>query len=402
MGRFTQFFLVVGLVACGDDAQTPQDAATPDASAALVLEPASFDFGDVEVGVPSTATHNFVVRNTSTAPVDVASVSVSGSAAAEFTVTFNDCPAQLAEGATCNVRVAFAPTAADTRSASLDVMGPEVASSTLLGHAFVRNARLIFTPGARDFGDLPQGTASDPFTFTVTNELATATFAASLAGPDANVFTIDSTDCNGAIPLHGTCSVTVKMTPPYGSTFVASLKLVDTGTGVWQAGLVGKSSLPIGLSPATGLFGSYLVGQAEQGGRVTYTLTNNGDTTTGTLTPSLIGSDFTIKSTTCTTLSPLASCNVIVELTPTTRGAKTAQLQVTDGTSSARATTRGDAYTVLATGPASFPNTASGQTSAQQAYTIVNASDHATGAVSASITGQFAIASNGCSGALAA
>ncbi|HUS32777.1 MAG TPA: hypothetical protein VMZ53_29955, partial [Kofleriaceae bacterium] len=28
--------------------------------------------------------------------------------------------------------------------------------------------------------------------------------------------------------------------------------------------------------------------------------------------------------------------------------------------------------------------------------------DHATGAVSASITGQFAIASNGCSGALAA
>jgi hypothetical protein len=402
---------LLGLVlaaGCGDDMRNTMDAPPqPDAGAALAVEPAAFDFGDVEIGAASRPTQTFVVRNTSSIPVDIASVTVSGAAAAEFAVTFNDCPPQLAAGATCNLRVEFAPTGAETRAASLDVMGPDVASASLLGHAFVRNARILFSPGARDFGDIPAGTQSDPFVFTITNELTTATsLSASIVDSTASAFTVEATDCNvSPVPVHGTCSVTVKMSPPHGSSFVASLRMTDGGSGAWQAGLVGKSTTPLSLSPSTGLFGSYLVGQAEQGGSVTYVVKNNGVATTGTITPSLIGAaaaDFTIKSTTCTTLAPDATCNVVVELTPTTRGAKTAELSVTDSIAVARATTRGDAYTVLATGPASFPNTASNQTSAQQAYTIVNASDHDTGSVSASITGQFAIASNGCTAPIVA
>jgi len=138
--------------------------------------------------------------------------------------------------------------------------------------------------------------------------------------------------------------------------------------------------------------GSMLVGQSEATLERTFTLTNNSTTTaTGTLTPSFIGDGaaaYEVVSTTCTTLAPLATCDVIARLAPvgTARGTKPAQLVVTDGsaTVAARASVTGSVYSVLIA-----PQSAT-------TFTVINASDRATSSLNVSVTSGLSVSANTC------
>lgn len=176
-----------------------------------------------------------------------------------------------------------------------------------------------------------------------------------------------------------------------------------------QAGLTGVSTTPLAVTPLSSLFGSYLLGQPTPGTQISFTVTNTGTTTTGPLTATLIGAaaaDFTIRSTTCTTLVPAATCDVVVELTPLTRGGKVAQLSVKDSVAETRVGLRGSAYSLLITGTAMFPDTALGQQSAVQTFNVSNASALATGAITTTPGGadasQFTVVSTTCAAGIPA
>lgn len=405
--------LVVMLAACSDPAAVLDAGVDATADAArvdeIVVSPVGFDFGDFDVGSIGGATRfTFEVSNAGVIDASLTSIAIQGQAASDFTIEANDCGPILPAKQSCNVRVAFVATVAGERDAMLQITGSTSATAVLSGKGLAPPSRIRFTPGSRNFGDLAVGSTGAPFTFTVTNDIAPTTLTASLRGPGAAAFRIVSTDCTGIVlPLGGMCTVTVAMAPPFGGQFIAEVVLTEPNGSMARGGLNGLSTAPLTMGPYTGLFGSFLIGQPAAGKQITFTVTNTGTVTTGPLAATVVGAaatDFTVRSTTCTTLVPSASCSVVVELTPATRGAKLAELSVTDTVTEVRTTLRGNAYSLLVTGGA-FPNTVSGQ-SAMQTFKVSNASDVATGGFTPTLGGndasQFAIFSTTCAAGIPA
>ncbi len=386
------------LCACGNDSAPPHDGGI-DGGATLTLSPPTFDYGDVDLSVPQPVQQGFTLTNTGAADVELVLplFELTGTDAADFAISNRPCPGALAPGESCGVVVTFQPHARAIRTATLVATGG--ATAALAGNG-VTDRNVLVVPSARNFGDITAGTAGAPFTFTVINELADGPVVMS-ALPEG--FTLVGTTCTGPVALHGSCTIDVALAPAHGGSFSGNLDIA-IGNETATAGLVGVSTTPLELTPFTQLFGQVLIGNT--GGTATLTVKNTSTVATGTLATAVIGGDFTIQSTTCTTLAPDETCDVTVQLTPATRGAKLSQLEVTDPSSglATRAGLRGDAYTLLVIGAATFPNTPTGQTSARQAYTVINASSSQTGTIATSLTGSsdFAVASNTCAAGLPA
>lgn len=406
--------LAPAVVGCSDPAGHTPDAPLPDTPATSVtITPASFDFGEHELGEPAPL-HTFTITSALPDPVDITNIGTGGAAGADFTVVSNTCPATLSPGQSCDAVVQFTPGAGNARVALLSVATTvETYSAPIQGTGVVLTPKLVFDPPAANLGDLAIGDTSGSFALTVLNEASPASFAASLDGANAASFEILSNDCapgSGFVPLHDTCSVKVAFHAVHGGAHIANLTLTGP-SGAWSAGLMGHSSSPFVVSPFSAAFGSMLVGQPEPGTVETFTVQNATDavtgTTTGTLTPTLTGpgaADFTIESTDCTMLAPQATCSVVVRLAATTRGTKSPELVVTDGTSSqaSHVTLSASAYTVFVTTSPQFAATTAGQTTTKT-LTVANPSDRDSGAISLGITGSdFAISTTTCSGSIAA
>ncbi|HSQ66643.1 MAG TPA: hypothetical protein VLM85_25655 [Polyangiaceae bacterium] len=103
----------------------------------------------------------------------------------------------------------------------------------------------------------------------------------------------------------------------------------------------------LAISPTPQDFGT-VGADASVSANIIFTVTNNGGSTSGTLTASITGGDsvdFALGTDTCTstTLGPASSCTVAVHFAPLTTGTKSTTLQVTDGTTTANATLTGTA-----------------------------------------------------------
>jgi hypothetical protein len=102
---------------------------------ALVLQPASVDFGTVLR--LTTARRTVTLRNAGTREVRLETITVTGTAAGQFRMARNGCPEALAPGGQCSVEVSFQPsTTTVTAAALLAVRGDgESQSATLQGRA---------------------------------------------------------------------------------------------------------------------------------------------------------------------------------------------------------------------------------------------------------------------------
>ncbi|MFN8218285.1 MAG: choice-of-anchor D domain-containing protein [Solirubrobacterales bacterium] len=105
-------------------------------AASASMLPAAFDFGAVAGGARS-ASHEFVVRNDGPTPLAFDRVSVVGTDVDQFPLSGDECSgAELAPGASCAVRVRFAPEGTGARQATLRVSGASATlSATLAGSA---------------------------------------------------------------------------------------------------------------------------------------------------------------------------------------------------------------------------------------------------------------------------
>jgi virginiamycin B lyase len=105
------------------------------AAPAFAVAPASFDFGSRQLGSGAGAAQAFTVTNQGDAGMTIGTVALSGSGAGSFALTpGNNCSGQtLAPAATCTVSVAFAPTSAGAKAASLDFPGEDPGAVALTG-----------------------------------------------------------------------------------------------------------------------------------------------------------------------------------------------------------------------------------------------------------------------------
>ncbi len=216
----------------------------------LTANPSVVNFGPVGLGGTSLS-QTVSVSNASSRPLVVQNVDLVGDNEQDFSMTAvapGCIGITVAPGSTCEVTVAFAPTAVGTRSASL-MATYEGSSSPLYVPLSGTGADLSLEVNATDqsfsqhhsFGDQAVGTTSVPVAVNLTapDGMTVHLGAVSFSGPDAAQFVIESDDCVGVtLARQITCTVWVAFAPTAQGPRVAALSVVRsneaTAVGVVQ------------------------------------------------------------------------------------------------------------------------------------------------------------------------
>ncbi len=212
---------------------------------------------------------------------------------------------------------------------------------------------LIASPDSYDFGSTPGGTGSPTGTITLRNcgTETTGIVSTTLGGRDPVQFLMVTDGCSGLRLAPGeACSVDIEHAPMMDGVHAAELFVSLSPGGMLRVALSGMApTSDVRLSPSTQDFGSVRVGTSS--GPVAFTLTNAGTTATGALTARVGGidaSEFVIDpSSTCgPPLASGASCRYLVGFhAALPLGAKSATLEVGDGSFSAFAALSGTSVT---------------------------------------------------------
>jgi 6-phosphogluconolactonase (cycloisomerase 2 family) len=213
----------------------------------------SADFGSATVGQAGlTRVANLV--NTGDQALSVNSIQISGANAADFAAT-PTCqpPTVLQPNESCAISVAFTPSAAGSRQASLSATdnapgSPQAIPLTGTGVAAVPGVTIM--PASVTFSSLAQGSSSTPQDITVTNSGQTTLNVASvtLTGANQGDFQI-SNGCGASLTVNSTCNISVTFSPQAAGLRAASINIADDAAGSPQSiALSGTGALPFTLN----------------------------------------------------------------------------------------------------------------------------------------------------------
>jgi subtilase family serine protease len=133
--------------------------------------------------------------------------------------------------------------------------------------------------------------------------------------------------CGSTLAAGSSCVIRVTFSPTALGLVTGTLTINDSD-GNQQVPLTGTGSVPVKLSPASAKFGKVTVGTSSAA--KTFTLTNEQTKLLTGVTITTTG-NFTVSSTNCSTnLGATSSCTIEVVFTPTQTGAATGTLQVND------------------------------------------------------------------------
>ncbi|MGA8430401.1 MAG: choice-of-anchor D domain-containing protein, partial [Candidatus Sulfotelmatobacter sp.] len=294
-------------------------ASTLCAAQSVTLLPSSLSFGNQPIAVTSTA-KTVTLRNSQSVALTIASISGSG----DYAET-NTCGTSLAAGTSCTVSVTLTPTATGTRTGALTVTdnagnSPQTVSLTGTGVA-----QAFTAPATLAFGVGPVGITSAAKTVTITNNLAAALSISSLVATGDYAQT---NNCGSSLGAGASCTATVTFTATTTGARSGTLSVTDSANNSPQTvSLTGTGVPQVTVSPTTLAFGVEPVGITNA--VKTVTITNNLATA---LSISSIGSsgDYAQSNNCGSSLAAGASCTASVTFTPTTTGARTGSLTITD------------------------------------------------------------------------
>jgi hypothetical protein len=215
----------------------------------FLITPTAHDFGSVQIGASSPA---HVIRVTNLGPGSVV-MSGAGFAADGFDVVDLCTGATLAEGASCELRYSFTPTAAGEVSGTADGSWNGQPYSFTFRGVGVQSDRFLISPTGLDFGEVEVGTTAPAQSVRITN-LGPGPIAMDGTGGTATLFS-STGDCHGATLDEGdTCSMT------YGFAPLVPGLVDEVVTGSWNGqsfsvGLRARGVEP--LDPAV-RFGQFL------------------------------------------------------------------------------------------------------------------------------------------------
>jgi hypothetical protein len=185
------------------------------------------------------------------------------------------------------------------------------------------------SPPSRDFGDLFEG-ATSAAVFTVTNLTDQPLGQVTNFITPAGGFSLFNDLCTGRlIAPAASCTFSVRFAPTAGVTYASSLNAQVPGYEA-RASLAGSGLSRLAIAPPSKKFGLLAPGTSAS---ASFTVTNISPATVGPITDTLVyvyGPDgFTIASDACAgrSLSPSASCAVVVRYAPVTYGFRQAQLR---------------------------------------------------------------------------
>lgn len=300
---------------------------------AISLSPSVLAFGTQLVGTTS-ASRSVTLINTGTTALAITSVGVSGTNAADYTVS-NNCGPSVPAGRSCTLAVRFTPAAAGPSTATLSVAtsdpaGP--ATVALSGTGGVPVAAV--TPTSLAFSSAMNVTsAAQTVTVTNTGNSPLAINGVALGGTDPSQFARTS-GCGTSLAAGASCTIDVTFTPTtYGGllTKTATLSVNVAAPATSQTvSLTGTILVPTyTLTPTALVFAKQTVRTTSP--PQTVTLANTGTTPLGIRGITLGGanpSSFAQTNDCGTSVAAGASCTISVTFTPTRVGARTATLNV--------------------------------------------------------------------------
>ena len=279
----------------------------------------------------------------------------------DFTISADTCSGNFIANDTCTFNVAFSPTTTGLRQAALTINGFSFLNLAGTGVNFA-----VTAPAAPACGGagLPPGNAftycqeavgaasgSQAFTIAAANAI-TGLNVAFTAVPGLSSefnsadFTIEGTNCTGALSAGGSCNVDVAFTPKEAGLRAALLTATDSNGDVATFSLAGQTTTGIAFpKPVTStcrlrFFDFCNEPSGGNSAPITYTVQNtSGTQITGlTITPPIPTNpptqnptDFTVQGTTCTsTLAANATCTISVIFTPQGTGVRQGSIGVTD------------------------------------------------------------------------
>ena len=296
-------------------------------SAAVSLSASSLSFATA-VGATS-ASQNVGVSNTGTAALSIGSISLAGANASSFSQT-NTCGASLAAGAACNVAVSFAPSAAGSYGATLNIAdsvsgSPQVVTLTGVGDAPVLGLSSTSLSFSTNFG-----TTAGPQVLVLTN---TGNAPLSVTGIDlggTNATSFNETNNCSSVAAGSSCNVTVTFTGMALGSYSASLSIADNGSGSPQsvalAGTVGGAAITLSSTQL-----SFTAAAESTSAAQTVTLQNTGNATLMLNSVGLTGAAASFAQTnTCgTSVAAGASCTITLTFTPFLATSYSAALAIT-------------------------------------------------------------------------
>ncbi|MBZ5589683.1 MAG: choice-of-anchor D domain-containing protein [Acidobacteriia bacterium] len=273
--------------------------------------------------------------NVASTPLAITSVALTGAFPGDFILN-NQCGASLAAHTSCRINVRFRPTAIGVRTAAVTIIdadptSPQTVSLTgtgILGVASVAPLALTFSS--------PMNVTTPAQVVTLTN-VGTAPFTINnitLGGTNANQFARVN-GCPASLGVGASCNINVTFTPTVASPLTknATLNVNLNPPAVSQTvTLTGTIIVPTYTLSSTSLaFGNQARNTTSAPQVVT--VTNTGTVAAlGITSITLSGSNAGqfARTTTCgATLAAGATCTISVTFTPTSVGAKSAQVNFT-------------------------------------------------------------------------
>lgn len=324
------------LTIVSNDAASPAVVALSGSGAAppgMALSPSVLAFGSVVVGSTS-APQNVTVTNTGGSPLTITSISTGSSRFAIAGPASGDCialTAPLAAGASCVIRIAFAPAAPGAISATLSVKSDALGSPhtlALSGTGANAPAAIQLSASSLSFPLQRIGTTSASQNLVVTNTGGSTLSIASVTFGGAD---FSGGGCSGqAIAPAGSCTIGVSFTPSALGARTASIAIMsDASTTPSTVSLTGTGGASaVQLSPSNLTFVRQTVGSTSAAQSVT--LTNTGTMPLG-ISAIAVSGDFGYSG--CgfpLTLTPGTSCTFSVTFSPLSNGTLTGAITVVD------------------------------------------------------------------------
>jgi hypothetical protein len=200
----------------------------------VTASPSPLAFGPTSVG--SRQVKEVTLTNTGHLPVGFYIALISGGDVANFHLLEESCTSNVfagnghfvEPGESCRAKVAFEPTAAGAKHATLSVFGGGEGALQVPIEGTAIAPQLSLTPDSRDFGTVAVGLTGQVQTFQLTNESAEAQTidSALLGGPDAGEFQLRADGCSEAVLDPGaSCTVAIRFAPGSSGDKAATLRL---------------------------------------------------------------------------------------------------------------------------------------------------------------------------------
>jgi hypothetical protein len=391
---------------------------------AMQLLPAGLAF-NTQVETTSSSSQFVQVQNNSGSTVTGITVATSGTNAADFTISGNNCGSTLSNGSGCSFNVSFKPAAAGARTAAVtinDSVGTQTV--TLAGFAVASSTSALLVDSALIFNSETVGFAapSQNITFQNTGNTAFTIQSVLPGGTNPGDFAIGSS-CPitpSVFNPFSSCNINVTFTPTASGTRTATVTITYTGAAgspavvtLTGSGVTPSQALEIG---PTSITFPQQVNTTQSPFNPSVLLTNTG-TSPVTISSITLGGtnpgDFAIGNSCPISPGTLPqgpngnTCTVSVTFTPLATGARKATITITDsapgspttinlsGTGVAPAESLVVTPTTLAFNPQ-----VTGTTSNQQTINVINTGNFAVTFTNVTTTTSYSL-SNGCSGQLA-